>query len=73
MTDMHKYSSDAQAEHAQLRLDRQRQLYKMIFQDIANIITLLVPGDKSFVIMSHAKSVMYSLIELKTGKRVKRF
>lgn len=53
--------------------DRIERLYSEIWRDVVTIIKILVPGDKSESITTRAKGIMVNLIELKTGKRPKKF
>jgi hypothetical protein len=69
----YEISDDTQAKRKQLQLDRQLQLYKTIFRDISEIVDVLLPSDRGLRIKTHVKSVMYALIELKTGKQIKKF
>jgi hypothetical protein len=52
-----------------MRHQRRLQLYIEIWRDVAAIIKLLVPKDKSLAVSNHTKSIYYNLIELKTGSR----
>ncbi len=52
---------------------RTAHLYSSIFTDVIAIFRVLLPSDKALVVSQHAKGIMYSLIELKTGKRPDKF
>jgi hypothetical protein len=52
---------------------RQAHLYTSIFGDIAAILKLVLPSSKALTVENHLKSIMYNLIELKTGERPKKF
>jgi hypothetical protein len=48
-------------------------LYGSIFRDVTAILKMLLPSDKALAVSQHLKSIMYSLIELKVGKRPDKF
>jgi hypothetical protein len=56
-------------EISYLKSKRKAQLYSMIWRDIAAIIKLLAPDDKAEMVSNHIKSMLYSIIEMKTGRR----
>lgn len=64
---------DTQQKRKQLQFERRKQLYKMIFRDISEIIDVLLPSDRGLRVKTHVKSVMYALIELGTGKQIGKF
>jgi hypothetical protein len=65
--------SPEEQKRAQLRLARSAHLYGSIFRDIVAILKVLLPSDKALTVSQHLKSIMYSLIEMKTGKRPDKF
>jgi hypothetical protein len=65
--------SPEKQKRTQLQLERTAHLYKSIFQDVVGILRLLLPSDKALPVGQHLKSIMYVLIELKTGKRPDKF
>lgn len=52
---------------------RTTHLYGSIFRDVVAILRVLLPSDKALIVGQHIKSIMYSLFELKTGKRPEKF
>lgn len=52
---------------------RTAHLYTSIFRDVLAILKVLLPSDKALTVGQHLKSIMYSAIELKTGKRPDKF
>jgi hypothetical protein len=52
---------------------RTMNLYASIFRDVSAILKVLLSSDKALTVSQHAKSIMYSLIELKMGKRPDKF
>lgn len=52
---------------------RTKHLYAVIFRDVRDILNVLLPSDKALTVGQHIKSIMYSLIELKTGNRPENF
>lgn len=52
---------------------RTAHLYGSIFRDGTAILKVLLPSDKALIVGQHLKSIMYSLIELKVGKRPDKF
>ncbi len=52
---------------------RTTHLYTSIFRDIAAILKILLPSATALIVGQHAKSILYSLFELKTGKRPEKF
>ncbi len=52
---------------------RTTHLYGSIFRDVVAILRVLLPSDKALIVGQHIKSIMYSLIELKMGKRPNKF
>ena len=69
----YEISDDTHQKRKQLKLERQQQLYKMIFRDISEIIDVLLPSPKGLRVKTHVKSIMYALIELWTGKQIGKF
>jgi hypothetical protein len=65
--------SPEEQKRAQLRLARSAHLYRTIFYDIVAILKILLPSNKAMLVGEHFKSIMYSLIELKTGKKSDKF
>jgi hypothetical protein len=61
--------ADIERRRKQNKLNRQAQIYREIWSDVAAIIKYVVPEDKCLRVSNHLKSIMYGLIELKTGKR----
>ncbi len=55
-----------QAEHTAF-------LYTSIYKDVVAILRIVLPGSNMMAVASHMKSIMYSLIELKTGQRPRKF
>ncbi len=55
------------------RVMRQTHLYKSIFRDVMKALNILLPSDKALTVGEHIKSIMYALIELKTGQRPEKF
>ena len=55
------------------RLKRQTQLYTSIFRDVSTILKILYPSDRALPLSQNVKSIMYALIEIKTGKRPDKF
>lgn len=49
------------------------ELYTSIFVALSAITKILLPHSKAVNVDAHLKSIMYDLIELKTGKRPKKF
>ena len=56
-----------------LRMERRTELYTSIFRDLSAILKILLPTKKADIVGQHLKSLMYSVIELKTGKRPGKF
>lgn len=52
---------------------RTTHLYVSIFRDVVAILKVLLPNDKALTVGQHLKSIMYSLIEMKTGRRPDKF
>ena len=71
----YEITDDTQAKREQLRRDRQVHLYASLYKDIAAILKLLMPNDsdKAMIAGQHLKSMMYALVELKTGKKASKF
>lgn len=64
---------DKTARREALRKRQTLYLYSAIVKDFEAILKILLPSDQAMVVGQHIKTIIQSIIELKTGKRPGKF